>query len=151
MSLSGIMWDVIIAKLWKVYTTFFCCLKFLSFVFFQPTHAFLCLFLLSSNPADDGSELSSGRDTPASSSSRQGLADQTEEKNKKEKKKKEKDKTKKKEKSKDKVKEKEKDKKKAESKKIGFGLLRWVTGFLFVSYFFQPLLDGAMLSWSCFV
>ncbi|XP_054908776.1 partitioning defective 3 homolog B-like isoform X4 [Poeciliopsis prolifica] len=78
---------------------------------------------------DEGSELSSGRDTPASSSSRQGLADQTEEKTKKEKKKKEK--TKKKEKNKGKGKEKEK--KKAEeteetekkSKKIGFALLRF--------------------------
>ncbi|XP_032423748.1 partitioning defective 3 homolog B-like isoform X1 [Xiphophorus hellerii] len=78
---------------------------------------------------DEGSELSSGRDTPASSSSRQGLADQTEEKTKKEKKKKEK--TKKKEKNKGKGKEKEK--KKAEEteetekkgKKIGFGLLRF--------------------------
>ncbi|XP_047226345.1 partitioning defective 3 homolog B-like isoform X4 [Girardinichthys multiradiatus] len=78
---------------------------------------------------DDGSEVSSGRDTPASSSSRQGLADQMDEKSKKEKKKKEK--TKKKEKIKGKVKEKEK--KKADepeeterkSKKIGFGLLRF--------------------------
>ncbi|XP_037831918.1 partitioning defective 3 homolog B isoform X2 [Kryptolebias marmoratus] len=77
---------------------------------------------------DEGSEPSSGRDTPASSSSRQG-ADQTEEKSKKDKKKKEK--TKKKEKSKGKGKEKEK--KKADepeetekkSKKIGFGLLRF--------------------------
>lgn len=94
----------------------------------QSTHVCLCLFLLLLNPADEGSELSSGRDTPASSSSRQGLADQTEEKTKKEKKKKEK--TKKKEKNKGKGKEKEK--KKAEEteetekkgKKIGFGLLR---------------------------
>lgn len=78
---------------------------------------------------DDCSELSSGRDTPASSSSRQGAGDQTEEKGKKEKKKKAK--TKKKEKSKPKGREKEK--KKAEepeetekkSKKIGFGLLRF--------------------------
>ncbi|CAN9497934.1 unnamed protein product [Ophioblennius macclurei] len=78
---------------------------------------------------DDCSEPSSGRDTPASSSSRQGVGDQTEEKGKKEKKKKAK--TKKKEKSKPKGKEKEK--KKAEepeetekkSKKIGFGLLRF--------------------------
>lgn len=84
---------------------------------------FLLLF-----PEDDGSELSSGRDTPASSSSRQGVGDRTEEKGKKEKKKKLK--TKKKEKYKGK--EKEKEKKKAEvpeetekkSKKIGFGLLR---------------------------
>ncbi|XP_054471402.1 partitioning defective 3 homolog B isoform X2 [Anoplopoma fimbria] len=78
---------------------------------------------------DDGSELSSGRDTPASSSSRQGLGDRIEEKGKKDKKKK--PKTKKKEKNKGKGKEKEK--KKAEepeetekkSKKIGFGLLRF--------------------------
>ncbi|KAM4561503.1 partitioning defective 3 homolog B-like isoform 1-T1 [Fundulus diaphanus] len=78
---------------------------------------------------DEGSELSSGRETPASSSSRQGLADQTEEKSKKEKKKKEK--TKKKEKSKGKVKEKEKKKAgepeetEKKSLKIGFGLLRF--------------------------
>ncbi|KAM4731546.1 partitioning defective 3 homolog B-like isoform 2-T2 [Anableps anableps] len=80
---------------------------------------------------DEGSELSSGRDTPASSSSRQGLADQTEEKSKKEKKKKEK--TKKKEKKSQEKKVKEKEKKKADepeetekkSKKIGFGLLRF--------------------------
>uniref|UniRef100_A0A4W6G1B5 Par-3 family cell polarity regulator beta b n=2 Tax=Lates calcarifer TaxID=8187 RepID=A0A4W6G1B5_LATCA len=78
---------------------------------------------------DDGSEPSSGRDTPASSSSRQGVGDQIEEKGKKDKKKKAK--TKKKEKNKGKGKEKEK--KKAEepeetekkSKKIGFGLLRF--------------------------
>ncbi|XP_077947363.1 partitioning defective 3 homolog B-like isoform X4 [Gasterosteus aculeatus] len=78
---------------------------------------------------DDGSEPSSGRDTPASSSSRQGLADRTEDKSKKEKKKK--PKAKKKEKNKGKGKEKER-KKAAEpeetekkSKKIGFGLLRF--------------------------
>ncbi|XP_030614412.1 partitioning defective 3 homolog B isoform X2 [Archocentrus centrarchus] len=78
---------------------------------------------------DDGTEPSSGRDTPASSSSRQGASDQIEEKGKKEKKKKAK--IKKKEKGKGKGKEKEK--KKAEepeetekkSKKIGFGLLRF--------------------------
>lgn len=78
---------------------------------------------------DDGSDLSSGRDTPASNSSRQGAGDRTEEKSKKDKKKK--TKTKKKEKNKGKGKEKEK--KKAEepeetekkSKKIGFGLLRF--------------------------
>ncbi|XP_071328816.1 partitioning defective 3 homolog B isoform X8 [Trachinotus anak] len=78
---------------------------------------------------DDGSEQSSGRDTPASSSSRQGVGDQVEEKGKKDKKKKAK--TKKKEKNKGKGKEKEK--KKAEepeetekkSKKLGFGLLRF--------------------------
>ncbi|XP_045910850.1 partitioning defective 3 homolog B isoform X1 [Micropterus dolomieu] len=78
---------------------------------------------------DDGSEPSSGRDTPASSSSRQGAGDRLEEKGKKDKKKKAK--TKKKEKNKGKGKEKEK--KKAEeleetekkSKKIGFGLLRF--------------------------
>lgn len=97
---------------------------------------FLCFFVCLSNwklflllsPKDDGSELSSGRDTPASSSSRQGVGDRTEEKGKKEKKKKLK--TKKKEKYKGK--EKDKEKKKAEapeemekkSKKIGFGLLR---------------------------
>ncbi|XP_042281771.1 partitioning defective 3 homolog B isoform X2 [Thunnus maccoyii] len=79
---------------------------------------------------DDGSEQSSGRDTPASSSSRQGVGDQIEEKAGKKNKKK-KAKTKKKEKTKGKGKEKEK--KKAEeseetekkSKKIGFGLLRF--------------------------
>ena len=79
-------------------------------------------------PPDDGSEQCSGRDTPASSSSRQGVGDQIEEKGKKNKKKKVK--TKKKEKNKGKGKEKEK--KKADepeetekkSKKIGFGLLR---------------------------
>lgn len=79
-------------------------------------------------PADDSSEVSSGRDTPASSSSRQGTGDRTDDKGKKDKKKKVK--TKKKEKIKGKVKE--KDKKKAEepeetekkSKKIGFALLR---------------------------
>ncbi|XP_070770529.1 partitioning defective 3 homolog B [Enoplosus armatus] len=78
---------------------------------------------------DDGSEPSSGRDTPASSSSRQGAGDRIEEKGKKDKKKKAK--TKKKEKNKGKGKEKEK--KKAEepeetekkSKKKGFGLLRF--------------------------
>ncbi|XP_054871174.1 partitioning defective 3 homolog B isoform X3 [Amphiprion ocellaris] len=78
---------------------------------------------------DDGSELSSGRDTPASSSSRQGVGDQIEEKSKKDKKKKAK--TKKKEKSKGKGKEKEKKKPEEpeetekKSKKIGFGLLRF--------------------------
>lgn len=93
----------------------------------------LCFILLISffsfSPPDDGTEPSSGRDTPVSSSSRQGVGDQAEEKGKKEKKKKAK--TKKKEKSK--VKGKEKEKKKTEepeetekkSKKIGFGLLRW--------------------------
>ncbi|KAM9709788.1 partitioning defective 3 homolog B-like isoform 2-T3 [Menidia menidia] len=78
---------------------------------------------------DEGSEPSSGRDTPASSSSRQGVADRPEEKGKKDKKKK--GKNKKKEKSK--VKAKEREKKKAEepeetekkSKKLGFGLLRF--------------------------
>ncbi|XP_008327329.1 partitioning defective 3 homolog B isoform X2 [Cynoglossus semilaevis] len=77
---------------------------------------------------DDGSDLSSGRDTPASSSSRQGVGDQVEEKGKKEKKKK----TKVKKKEKNKAKGKDKEKKKTEepeetekkSKKIGFGLLR---------------------------
>lgn len=89
---------------------------------------FLFIFFFYLSPADDGSELSSGRDTPASNSSRQGAGDRTEEKGKKEKKKK--TKTKKKEKNKGKGKDKEK--KKAEepeemekkSKKIGFGLLR---------------------------
>lgn len=77
---------------------------------------------------DDGSEVSSGRDTPASNSSRQGAADRTEEKGKKDKKKK--TKTKKKEKNKSKGKEKEKKKTEEpeemekKSKKIGFGLLR---------------------------
>ncbi|XP_059198420.1 partitioning defective 3 homolog B isoform X2 [Centropristis striata] len=79
---------------------------------------------------DDGSELSSGRDTPASSSSRQGVGDRIEDKGKKDKKKK--PKTKKKEKN-NKGKAKEKEKKKAEepeetekkSKKIGFSLLRF--------------------------
>ncbi|KAK3543535.1 hypothetical protein QTP70_023866, partial [Hemibagrus guttatus] len=75
---------------------------------------------------DEGSEASSGRDTPASSSSRQGLGDNDE--NKKDKKKKVKGKKKDKLKSKGK----DKDKKKAEeatedpdkkTKKKGFGLL----------------------------
>lgn len=87
------------------------------------SHLFILLFHV-----DDGSEQSSGQDTPASNSSRQGAGDLTEEKGKKDKKKK--SKTKKKEKNKGKGKEKEK--KKAEeaeetekkSKKIGFGLLR---------------------------
>ncbi|XP_019125140.2 partitioning defective 3 homolog B isoform X3 [Larimichthys crocea] len=83
---------------------------------------------------DDGSEPSSGRDTPASSSSRQGVEARIEEKGKKDKKKKER-KTKKKEKNKLKGKEKEEEKKKKKveepeetekkSKKIGFGLLRF--------------------------
>ncbi|KAI5628054.1 partitioning defective 3-like B isoform X1, partial [Silurus asotus] len=77
---------------------------------------------------DEGSEASSGRDTPASSSSRQGLGDNDE--NKKDKKKKSKAKKKEKLKSKGK----DKDKKKAEeateepdkkTKKKGFGLLRF--------------------------
>ncbi|XP_019945636.2 partitioning defective 3 homolog B isoform X1 [Paralichthys olivaceus] len=76
---------------------------------------------------DDGSDPSSGRDTPASSSSRQGLGDQIEEKGKKDKKKKAK--TKKKEKNKGKGKEKKKAEEPEEtekkSKKIGFGLLRF--------------------------
>ncbi|XP_034417137.1 partitioning defective 3 homolog B [Cyclopterus lumpus] len=78
---------------------------------------------------DDDSEPSSGRDTPASSSSRQGLGDRIEEKGKKDKKKK--PKTKKKEKNKGKGKEKEKKKTEEpeetekKSKKIGFGLLRF--------------------------
>ncbi|XP_019737980.1 partitioning defective 3 homolog B isoform X2 [Hippocampus comes] len=78
---------------------------------------------------DNASEQSSGRETPASSSSRQGLGDPVEEKTKVDKKKKVK--TKKKDKNRGKGKEKEK--KKAEeseetekkSKKIGFGLLRF--------------------------
>ncbi|XP_030284431.1 partitioning defective 3 homolog B isoform X1 [Sparus aurata] len=82
---------------------------------------------------DDGSELSSGRDTPASNSSRQGAGDRSEEKGKKDKKKKAKTKKKEKNKGKAKEKEKEKEKKKTEepeetekkSKKIGFGLLRF--------------------------
>ncbi|XP_022535966.2 partitioning defective 3 homolog B isoform X3 [Astyanax mexicanus] len=77
---------------------------------------------------DDGSEVSSGRDTPASGSSRQGLGDGDE--SKKDKKKKAKGKKKDKLKSKGK----DKDKKKAEesseepdkkTKKKGFGLLRF--------------------------
>nr|XP_020470556.1 partitioning defective 3 homolog B-like isoform X2 [Monopterus albus] len=75
---------------------------------------------------DDGSELSSGRDTPASSSSRQGVGDQIEEKSKKDKK--NKAKTKKKEKNKGKWKEKKKAEEPEEAekkKKIGFGLLRF--------------------------
>ncbi|XP_049450233.1 partitioning defective 3 homolog B-like isoform X2 [Epinephelus fuscoguttatus] len=78
---------------------------------------------------DDGSEPSSGRDTPASSSSRQGVGDRIEEKGKKDKKNKLKTKTK--EKNKKKVKEKEKNKAEEpeetakKSKKIGFGLLRF--------------------------
>lgn len=91
-----------------------------SFIYF-----FVCHFLF---PVDDSSEGSSGRDTPASSSSRQGAGDRMDDKGKKDKKKKVK--TKKKEKIKGKVKE--KDKKRAEepeetekkSKKIGFALLR---------------------------
>lgn len=81
--------------------------------------------LLVSFPLDDGSELSSGRETPASSSSRQGVGDQIEEKGKKDKKKKAK--TKKKEKNKGKGKEKKKAEEPEETekkKKIGFGLLR---------------------------
>ncbi|XP_077393283.1 partitioning defective 3 homolog B-like isoform X2 [Festucalex cinctus] len=78
---------------------------------------------------DDASEQSSGRETPASSSSRQGFGEPVEEKPKADKKKKVK--TKKKDKNKGKGKDKEK--KKAEeseesekkSKKIGFGLLRF--------------------------
>lgn len=107
------------------YYYFFCSYKHCS----PPTPSYqnLSLFLLLF-PIDDGSEPSSGRDTPASSSSRQGVGDRIEEKGKKDKKKKAK--TKKKEKNKGKGKEKEK--KKAEepeetekkSKKIGFGLLR---------------------------
>ncbi|XP_038143569.1 partitioning defective 3 homolog B-like isoform X2 [Cyprinodon tularosa] len=76
---------------------------------------------------DEGSELSSGRDTPASSSSRQGLADHKEEKGKKEKNKKEKNK--KTEKTKSKVKEKKKAEEPEEtekkSKKTVFALLRF--------------------------
>ncbi|XP_065817950.1 partitioning defective 3 homolog B isoform X1 [Labrus bergylta] len=82
---------------------------------------------------DDDSEQSSGRDTPASGSSRQGAGDRIEEKGKKDKKKKAKTKKKEKNKGKAKEKEKEKEKKKAvepeemekKSKKIGFGLLRF--------------------------
>ncbi|XP_029980366.1 partitioning defective 3 homolog B-like isoform X3 [Sphaeramia orbicularis] len=78
---------------------------------------------------DDGSEPSSGRDTPASSSSRQGTGDQLEEKNKKDKKKKGKTKKKDKKKGKDKEKEKKKveepEETEKKSKKIGFGLLRF--------------------------
>ncbi|XP_053732799.1 partitioning defective 3 homolog B isoform X3 [Synchiropus splendidus] len=78
---------------------------------------------------DEGSEHSSGRDTPASGSSRQGAGEHRDEKSKKDMKKKAK--TKKKD--KNKVKAKEKEKKKADdlednekkSKKIGFGLLRF--------------------------
>jgi len=109
--------------------TCICSLKQCSSTTFS--NPYLSLLLLLSFPLDDGSEQSSGRDTPASSSSRQGVGDQVEEKGKKDKKKKAK--TKKKEKNKGKGKEKEK--KKAEepeetekkSKKLGFGLLRWVT------------------------
>lgn len=94
-------------------------------IFFSVNHLFVSLRFCS---LDDSSEVSSGRDTPASSSSRQGAVDRTDDKGKKDKKKKVK--TKKKEKIKGKVKE--KDKKKAEepeetekkSKKIGFALLR---------------------------
>lgn len=100
---------------------------FFKALFFHPLPLILVFSLPPSFPVDEGSEPSSGRDTPASSSSRQGV-DQTEEKSKKDKKKKEK--TKKKEKSKEKGKDKEK--KKADepeetekkSKKIGFGRLR---------------------------
>ncbi|KAM8855363.1 partitioning defective 3 homolog B-like isoform 2-T2 [Spinachia spinachia] len=78
---------------------------------------------------DDGSERSSGRDTPASSSSRQGMTDRMEDKGKKDKKKK--PKAKKKEKNKGKGKEKERKKAaqpeetEKKSKKIVFGLLRF--------------------------
>ncbi|KAM4609166.1 LOW QUALITY PROTEIN: partitioning defective 3 homolog B-like [Polymixia lowei] len=78
---------------------------------------------------DDGSDQSSGRDTPASGSSRQGAGDHVEEKDKKDKKRK----TKGKKKEKNKGKGKEKERKKGEeteetekkSKKKGFGLLRF--------------------------
>ncbi|XP_029385907.1 partitioning defective 3 homolog B-like isoform X3 [Echeneis naucrates] len=76
---------------------------------------------------EDDSEPSSGRDTPASSSSRQGMGDRVEEKGKKDKKKKVK--TKKKEKNKGKGKEKKKaddpEETEKKSRKIGFGLLRF--------------------------
>lgn len=96
-------------------------------MFFHPFTLILVFFLPLLLPIDEGSEPSSGRDTPASSSSRQGV-DQIEEKSKKDKKKKEK--TKKKDKNKGKGKE--KDKKKADepeetekkNKKMGFGRLR---------------------------
>uniref|UniRef100_A0A3Q0S8N8 Par-3 family cell polarity regulator beta b n=1 Tax=Amphilophus citrinellus TaxID=61819 RepID=A0A3Q0S8N8_AMPCI len=94
------------------------------FLFYEYFFLYLLKRSLFFSPSDDGTEPSSGRDTPASSSSRQGASDQIEEKGKKEKKKKAK--IKKKEKGKGKGKEKEK--KKAEepeetekkSKKIGF-------------------------------
>lgn len=76
---------------------------------------------------DEGSEQSSGRDTPASGSSRQGAGDNEE--NKKDKKKKAKSKKKEKMKSKGKEKEKKKseevgDELDKKTKKKGFGLLR---------------------------
>ncbi|XP_049583325.1 partitioning defective 3 homolog B isoform X1 [Syngnathus scovelli] len=81
------------------------------------------------NPKNYASEHSSGRETPASSSSRQGVGDPVEEKTKADKTKKVKTKMK----DKNRGKGKEKEKKKAEeseetekkSKKIGFGLLRF--------------------------
>ncbi|XP_054642837.1 partitioning defective 3 homolog B isoform X2 [Dunckerocampus dactyliophorus] len=78
---------------------------------------------------DDASEQSSGRDTPASTSSRQGAGDLVEEKPKADKKKKVKIKKKDKNKGKGKEKEKKKSEESEEtekkSKKIGFGLLRF--------------------------
>lgn len=108
-----------------------CFLFTLSYFPHTPSNSHLSPFHLLF-PADDGSELSSGRDTPASNSSRQGAGDRTEEKGKKDKKKKAKTKKKEKNKGKAKEKDKEKEKKKTEepeetekkSKKIGFGLLR---------------------------
>ncbi|KAM3608205.1 uncharacterized protein V6R79_020977 [Siganus canaliculatus] len=77
---------------------------------------------------DDDSEPSSGRDTPASNSSRQGTGEKTEEKGKKDKKKKPKPKKKDKPKSRGKEEKKktpEPEDTEKKSKKIGFGLLRF--------------------------
>uniref|UniRef100_A0A671KS63 Par-3 family cell polarity regulator beta b n=1 Tax=Sinocyclocheilus anshuiensis TaxID=1608454 RepID=A0A671KS63_9TELE len=90
---------------------------------------------------DEGSDQSSGRDTPASGSSRQGAGDNEE--NKKDKKKK----TKGKKKDKLKSKGKEKEKKKSEevgdeldkkTKKKGFGLLRQDPSFLCLYFLLSP-------------
>lgn len=95
--------------------------------------------------SDEGSEASSGRDTPASSSSRHGLTDTDDNKRDKKKKVKAKKKDKVKVKVKDKEETERKAKKKVEevsedadkkTKKKGFGLLRYsVCLFVCLSYF----------------
>ncbi|KAM9364483.1 partitioning defective 3 homolog B-like isoform 3-T3 [Pholidichthys leucotaenia] len=78
---------------------------------------------------DDESDVSSGRDTPASGSSRQGVGDQMEEKGKKDEKKKGKNKNKEKNKKNGKQNKKKKgeepEEKEKKSKKIGFSLLKF--------------------------